>query len=85
MIFIMCHCIYLPAVDIVLLMVECKPFLGRGLTTCNSFSTTVGEKLLCCQISPWFVSTAHTILFYYCLLQQNTPPYVYIFCTEEAT
>jgi len=42
------HCIYLPALDIVLVMVGCKPCLGQGLTTCKSFSVSVGEKLLCC-------------------------------------
>jgi hypothetical protein len=42
------HCIYPPALDIVLVMVGCKPCLGQGLTTCKSFSVSVGEKLLCC-------------------------------------
>jgi len=68
------HCIYLPALDIVLVMVGCKPRLGQGLTTCNSFTVTVGKKLLCCQIGPWFIGTAHTMLLYYCLLKQNAPP-----------
>jgi hypothetical protein len=31
------HCIYLPALDIVLVMVGCKPCLGQGLTTCKGF------------------------------------------------
>jgi hypothetical protein len=67
--FIMGHCIYLPALDIVLVIVGCKPHLGQRLTTCNSFSLTVGEKLLCCHIGTCFIGTAHTILLYYCLLK----------------
>jgi len=68
------NCTYLPALDIVLVMVGCKPCLGQALTTCNSFSVRVGEKLLCCQIGPWFIGTAHTLLLYHCLLKQNAPP-----------
>ena len=68
------HFIYLPALDTVLVMVGCKPHFSQGLTTCNSFSVTVGKKPLCCQILPWFIGTAHTLLLYYCLLKQNAPP-----------